>query len=187
MQKSASCMFGDHVNSQLGKQGELGSSDHGNKLMRDDEEDMAMTEGDDKSDSSSSSSDAESVHSRYSKGSRRSRGSRKSNGSRASLSNKVMKKIKKQKRNSKLINKIFLCEKQERELTKSGKNTNSSLDPYALHPIQETGMSGVSAVHLQPQPEGAADDFEPSGVHKPSYLASPSLTTKMNQLNICTP
>lgn len=118
--------------------------------MRDDADDIVMTDGeDDNDDASSSSSYAESVHSRYSKGSRGSRGSRKSNASRASLSHKVMKKIKKQKKKSKLIEKIFLCEKQERELSKQGGAiTSSARDPYALKPIQETGMSGVSEIYL---------------------------------------
>lgn len=63
------------------------------------------------------------------------------------------------------------------------------MDPYALKPIQETGMSGVSSIHLQPELRGVAkaDDYDASPVHKPSYLASPTLTTRMNQLNICTP
>lgn len=148
MQKSENNLIGEQVNSQLRRQGEIGSSDHGKRLMRDDEEDIAMTDDEGKSDSSSSSSYAESVHSRFSKGSRRSRASKKSSASRASLSNKVMKKIKKQKKKSKYINKIFLCEKQEREMTKSGKNINSTLDPYALKPILETGMSGVSGIYL---------------------------------------
>lgn len=63
-----------------------------------------------------------------------------------------MKKIRKQKKNSKLIEKIFRCEKQERDLTKSGSQAKQSVhDPYALKPIQETGMSGVSSVYLQPE------------------------------------
>ena len=133
------------------KQGEFGTPEHGSRLTRDyEEEDIVMTD-DDKSDASSSSSYAESVHSRYSKGSRGSRASKKSNASRASLSHKVIKKIKKQKKKSKLIEKIFLCEKQEREMTKPGASSNANPDPYALKPIQETGMSGVSSVYLQPE------------------------------------
>lgn len=189
MQRSEPNLIADHVNNHLRKQGDMGNSDQGTGLMRDDVDDIAMTDDEGKSESSSSSSYAESVHSRYSKGSRRSRGSKRSSGSRASLSNKVMKKIKKQKKKSKLINKIFLCEKQEREMTKSGKNVNSSLDPYALKPIQETGMSGVSSIYLQPEARGAAkaDDYDAGPVPKPGYLASPTLTTRMNALNICTP
>lgn len=90
--------------------GEFGTPEHGGRLREYEEEDIVMSD-DDKSDASSSSSDAESVHSRYSKGSRGSRASKKSNASRASLSHRVIKKIKKQKKKSKLIEKIFLCEK----------------------------------------------------------------------------
>lgn len=181
-------MRNQHHTASGRKQGEFGTPEHVGRLRDYEEEDIVMTD-DDKSDASSSSSDAESVHSRYSKGSRGSRASKKSNASRASLSQRVIKKIKKQKKKSKLIEKIFLCEKQEREQTKPGAPNNPNPDPYALKPIQETGMSGVSSVYLQPEQRDSAPAAgnpanDPS---KLGYLMSPTLTTKMNQLNICTP
>ena len=105
------------------------------------------------------------------------------------MSHKEIKKIKKQKKKSKLIEKIFLCEKQEREMTKPGASSNANPDPYALKPIQETGMSGVSSVYLQPEHRELAP-MNSNDAHNASslgYLMSPTLTTKMNQLNICTP
>lgn len=179
-------MRNQHHTASGRKQGEFGTPEHVGRLRDYEEEDIVMTD-DDKSDASSSSSDAESVHSRYSKGSRGSRASKKSNASRASLSQRVIKKIKKQKKKSKLIEKIFLCEKQERELTKPGAPQNP--DPYALKPIQETGMSGVSSVYLQPERRepGPMTSNVSNDAGKLAFLMSPTLTTKMNQLNICTP
>lgn len=131
--------------------GEFDRQDNGNRLNQDEEEDIIM--GNDQTDTSDTNSDANSVHSKYSRGSKRSKISKRSSSSGSSLSNQVMKKIRKQKKKSKFIEKIFRCEKQEREQAKPGSHQkNSILDPLALKPIQETGMSGVSSMYLKPEP-----------------------------------
>ena len=63
------------------------------------------------------------------------------------------------------------------------------MDPYALNPVQETGMSGVSGIYAQPEGKDTApaDSGEVAPGSSLGYLMSPTLTNKMGQLNLCTP